>query len=106
MGALYEQLLSPLVEGQTAQLAPGATTGFAEATQASFAAPPAVEPLSLEAKIAHLEAMKAKTREVERIIARLAREKQFNKRVTINAELRTAREELRRLSGGMDGEGE
>lgn len=34
---------------------------------------------------------------VERIEARLAREKQFNKRVAINAELRDAKQQLQRL---------
>jgi hypothetical protein len=95
MGALYEQLLSPLVEGQAARLVPG----FAEAPQASFVAAPDMQPLSLEARIAQAEAIKAKTREVERIKARLAREKQFNKRVAINAELRAAKQELERLGG-------
>jgi hypothetical protein len=102
MGALYEQLLTPLVEAQTARLVPGAATGFAEAPQSSFMAAPDMQPLSLEARIAVAEAIKATTREVERIKARLGRERQFNKRVAINAELRAAREELKRLSG--DGE--
>jgi hypothetical protein len=44
-----------------------------------------------------MEAIRAKTRDVERIKARLAREKQFNKRVAINAELRAAKLELERL---------
>ncbi|KOF17003.1 methyl-accepting chemotaxis protein [Ensifer adhaerens] len=99
MGALYEQLLGPLVEEQTVRLAPGATTGFAEAPQASFAAGPVIQPLSLEERIAQAEAIRAMTREVERIKARLGREKQFNKRVAINAELRAAKQELERLAG-------
>ncbi|UIK06203.1 DUF4391 domain-containing protein [Neorhizobium galegae] len=105
MGALYEQLISPLVEEQTARLVPGAQTGFAEASQSSFAAPD-MQPLSLETKIALAEAIKATTREVNRIKARLSRERQFNKRVAINAELRAAKEELKRLSGDRDGEAE
>ncbi|GAA2864851.1 hypothetical protein GGQ99_001632 [Aminobacter niigataensis] len=104
MGALYEQLLGPLVEEQTVRLVPGAIAGFGEAPQASFAAAPVVHPLSLEERIAQAEAIKTATREVERIKVRLFREKQFNKRVGINAELRAAREELRRLMGGGDGE--
>src|SRR5690606_16317655 len=83
MGALYERLLEPLVAGQAARLVPG----MGEAPQTPFA--PATEsPVSLEERIAHSEAIKAQMREVERIKARLAREKQFNKRVAINAELR------------------
>ncbi|MDX3805724.1 MAG: DUF4391 domain-containing protein [Bosea sp. (in: a-proteobacteria)] len=54
----------------------------------------------IQTRVARMEAVRAKTREVDRIKARLAREKQFNKRVTINAELRAARQELERLSGG------
>jgi hypothetical protein len=54
----------------------------------------------IQARVARMEAIRAKTREVDRIKARLAREKQFNKRVAINAELRAARQELERLSGG------
>lgn len=53
----------------------------------------------IQARVARMEAIQAKTREVDRIKARLAREKQFNKRVAINAELRAARQELERLSG-------
>ena len=59
--------------------------------------------MSLEERIAQAEAIKAQTREVERIKARLGREKQFNKRVAINAELRAAQFALQRLveEGGM-----
>lgn len=53
----------------------------------------------IQTRVARMEAIRSKTREVEGIKARLAREKQFNKRVAINAELRAARRELERLSG-------
>ena len=53
----------------------------------------------IQARVERMEAIHAKEREVERIKARLAREKQFNKRVAINAELRIARLELERLTG-------
>jgi hypothetical protein len=99
LGALYEQLLSPLVEEQTARLVSGATIGFAEAPQSSFVAAPDMQPLSLETRIALAEAIKAGTREVERIKVRLGRERQFNRRVAINAELRAAKQELERLAG-------
>lgn len=94
MGALYERLLSPLVEGQTAQL----ILGMGEAPQTPFIHVAQEEPLSLEARIAQAEAIKVQAREVERIKARLTREKQFNKRVAINAELRAAKHELERLT--------
>jgi len=103
MGALYERLLEPLVAGQTARLIPGAASGFGEAPQASLTPSEAERPLSLEERIAQAEAIKAQTREVERITARLGREKQFNKRVAINAELRTAKQKLERLTGAHPG---
>jgi len=53
----------------------------------------------IQTRVARMEAIRSKTREVDRIKARLACEKQFNKRVAINAELRAARRELERLSG-------
>lgn len=94
-GALYERLLEPLVAGQTARLVPGlaeAPTPFSPATES---------PMPLEERIALAEAIKAQVREVERIKARLACEKQFNKRVAINAELRAAKLELERLTGAI-----
>ena len=97
MGALYARLLEPLVAGQMAKLVPG----MGEAPQTPFAPADAERPVSLEERIARAEAIKEQTREVERIKARLGREKQFNKRVAINAELRAAKQELERLTGGQ-----
>jgi hypothetical protein len=54
----------------------------------------------IQTRVARMEAIRIKTRELDRIKARLAREKQFNKRVAINAELRAARQELECLSSG------
>lgn len=99
MGALYERLLEPLVAGQTARLIPG----MGEAPQAPFTPARPEDVVSLAARIAQAEAIKAQTREVERIKARLGREKQFNKRVVINAELRAAKKELERLTGAHAG---
>ncbi|MFC0279403.1 DUF4391 domain-containing protein [Falsigemmobacter intermedius] len=99
MGALYERLLEPLVAEQTARLVPG----MGEAPQTPFTPAEAERPMSLEQRIALAEAIKAQTREVERIKARLGREKQFNKRVAINAELRAAKQELERLTGAHPG---
>jgi hypothetical protein len=98
MGALYERLLEPLVAGQTARLVPG----MGEAPPAAFAYA-TDSPVSLEVRIAQAEAIKLQAREVERIKARLGREKQFNKRVAINAELRAAKQELERLTAGNRG---
>jgi len=98
MGALYERLLEPLVAGQTARLVPGA----GEAQQTPITHPTAEKPAPLEERIAQAEAIKAQSREVQRITARLGREKQFNKRVGINAELREARRALERLVTDRD----
>ena len=100
MGALYERLLEPLVAGQTARFVPGMG---GEAPQTPFTPAEAERPVSLEERIAQAEAIKVQAREVERIKARLGREKQFNKRVAINAELRAAKQELERLTAGNRG---
>ena len=57
----------------------------------------------IQARVTRMETIRAKTREVDRINARLSREKQFNKRVTINAELRVVKQELQRLTAGEPG---
>jgi hypothetical protein len=97
LGALYERLLEPLVAGQTARLVSGPASGFVEAPQTPFTPAEADRPVSLEERIAQTEAIQHQVRQVERIKARLAREKQFNKRVAINAELRAAKQTLERL---------
>lgn len=103
LGTLYERLLSPLVECQTARLLPCAASGVAEAPQAYVEPEAQAEPVPLEARLARAEAIKAKTREVERIKARLAREKQFNRRVEINADLRAAKQSLELLTTSQVG---
>jgi hypothetical protein len=70
LGSLYEQMLSALMPEQAAL------------------------DEDIRARVARMEAIRAKTREVERIEVRLDREKQFNKRVAINAELRAAKQAL------------
>jgi hypothetical protein len=97
LGTLYEQLLSPLIDSATAQ------AGKVAHSPAAAYAVDAEQPLSIQARIEHAEAVKAKAKQVEQIKARLAREKQFNKRVAINAELRIAKDELSKLSGGNHG---
>lgn len=80
LGGLYDALLSGLMPQQV-QAAPGQSAE------------------DIQIRVERMEAIRAKTRDVERIKARLAREKQFNKRVAINAELRAAKLELERLTG-------
>ena len=79
LGGLYDALISALMPEVAAE---------AEHTSED-----------IQTRVARMEAIRTKTREVDRIKAHLAREKQFNKRVAINAELRAARQELERLSG-------
>lgn len=59
---------------------------------------------ALDRRVARAEAIHAKRREVARVRARLDREKQFNKKVAINAELRRATAELKNLAGEGAGE--
>jgi hypothetical protein len=99
MGALYEQLLKPLIELDAAKF----FSGFSESPSAPYTGGQQGQDVSIESRIARAEAVKAKSREIERIKTRLAREKQFNKRVAINAELRTAKKELERLTVGVTG---
>jgi len=73
LGSLYEKLLSALIPANVGDMEP------------------------LDARVARIEAIRAKEREVERIKARLSRETQFNKKVAINAELRGALSELKSL---------
>ncbi len=77
LGALYEWMLTALMPEE-----PGVLRQDGE---------------DIQARVERLEAIRAKAREVERIKARLAREKQYSKRVAINAELRTANQELAEL---------
>lgn len=74
LGALYERMLTALMPEAPGQDGENILT-----------------------RVERVEAISAKAREVERIKARLAREKQYNKRVAINAQLRTAKETLERL---------
>lgn len=84
LGGLYDALITALM--------PKAATGAEHTGE------------DIQARVARMDAIRAKTREVDRIKARLAREKQFNKRVAINTELRAAKAELQVLDGGHDGE--
>ena len=73
LGALYEQLLAALMS------VGGAGTE------------------ALAARVLRMEAISSKTREIDRIKRRLNSEKQFNKRVAINVELRAAEQQLKKL---------
>ena len=77
LGALYDRVLSELMP---------------------------VRPLDgekLPERVARIEAIWAMERDIARIKARLTREKQFNKKVAINAELRAATHELKQLGGDV-----
>lgn len=74
LGALYDKLLTALMPHEARTDEPIAT------------------------RVERVEAVRAKTREVERIKSRLLREKQYNKRLAINAELRDAAKQLNTLS--------
>lgn len=53
---------------------------------------------SFSALVERLEGVRAKQREIEKVRARLAKEKQFNRKVEINATLRQLNKELEELS--------
>lgn len=97
MGVLYERLLSSLVQQHTAKLLSHPVPWFAKGLQSHAEAEPSAEPFSLAVRIARAEAIKAKTREIERVRSLLACEKQFNKRVALNARLRSIKQELQLL---------
>lgn len=96
MGVLYERLLAPLVTGQTSRFL--AAAGVSSDAEEPLVAPAAASSMPLEARLQQAEAIRKQLREIERIKARLSREKQFNKRVAINTELRAARKKLARLT--------
>lgn len=77
LGALYERMLTALMPAEPAA--------------------PLQDSEDIQTRVERLEAIRAKAREVERIKTRLTREKQYNKRVAINAELRLANQELAEL---------
>ncbi len=74
LAGLYEALLQRLIP-----LAPRAQESFA-------------------ALVERLEGMRTKQREIEKVRAKLAKEKQFNRKVEINAALRQMNKELEKLS--------
>ena len=80
LGALYDRLLSDLIPVQ------------------------GKDNESLAERVVRMEAVRAEQREIARIKARLARERQFNKKVAINAELREVANKLKSL--GFEGETE
>jgi uncharacterized small protein (DUF1192 family) len=102
MGSLYEQLLSPLVQDGITQVKELSSVPEAREPSATIysVAAASEQPgrVSLEQRIELAEAIAAQQKEIERVKARLGREKQFNKRVAINAELRDAKQQLERLT--------
>ncbi len=79
LAGLYEKLLEPL-------LPPGSAADE-----------------GLQKRVARAEEIRAKKRLLTQIQSRLAKEKQFNKRVAINAELRAVKKELDDLARGGAG---
>ena len=77
LGTLYERMLTTLMPVEPAV--------------------PLQDGEDIQTRVERIEAIRAKAREVERIKARLVREKQYNKRVAINSELRAANQELAEL---------
>lgn len=98
LAALYEQLLTPLVDARgRAEDGSYHVTGVQQqaADNSAFDVEPKAP--SLEQRIELADTIAAQQKEVTRIASRLGREKQFNKRVAINSELRDAKLKLQRL---------
>jgi hypothetical protein len=112
LSVLYEQLLTPLVTASTTPADKPPVEGIQDtAARYTLLDQTGIEPdtpdraaqadLSLEQRIALVEAIDAKRKEIDRIHNRLKREKQFNQRVAINSELREAKQQLARLQAGQ-----
>ena len=78
LGALYEQLLTQIMSPSNAAEHSTKLGGFGEAPQAAFMHESAVPPEPIAARVARMEAIRVKIREIERIKGRFDREKQFN----------------------------
>jgi hypothetical protein len=102
MSSLYEQLLSPLVQDGITRVKEQRSALEAREPAAAIYSVAATgeQPVrvTLEQRIELAEAIAAQQKEIERVKVRLGREKQFNKRVAINAELRDAKQELEWLT--------
>lgn len=102
MSSLYEQLLGPLVQDGITRVKEQSSVPEARESPAAIYSVTATSEqanrVTLEQRIELAEAIAAQQKEIQRIKARLAREKQFNKRVAINAELRDAKQKLERLT--------
>jgi hypothetical protein len=59
----------------------------------------------LQARVERMERIRLKQRELERCEARLRKEKQFNRKVAINAELRDLKQELENLTRPLSASG-
>ena len=93
LGALYEQILSLLIFRQTAalvgEITPHSTLKISD--------PDGMQAVSFEEKTKHAEAVMVQIRKIKRIQAKLKQEKQFNKRVALNGELRAEVQNLEQL---------
>ena len=109
LSVLYEQLLIPLVKAESADTGdqdaepqPAPTSApQAEETAGRYGVSGPDSTATLEQHIARAEAIDAQQKAIERIRARLKREKQYNRRVAINRELREAKQQLARLKTGQ-----
>ncbi|MBQ0762091.1 DUF4391 domain-containing protein [Marinobacter psychrophilus] len=109
MSSLYEQLLGPLVQNGITRVKEQSSVAEARESPAAIYSVTATSEqparVTLEQRIELAEAMAAQLKEIEQVKARLGREKQFNKRVAINAELRGAKQKLITLEEERDQNG-
>jgi len=81
LGGLYEELLLPLIP-YTVQ-----------------------KKESLQARVGRAELIRTQQQELAKIEARLRKEKQFNRKVEINAEIRTMKQQLKKLTSAVTAKG-
>lgn len=109
MSSLYEQLLGPLVQDGITRVKELSSVPEAREPPAAIysvtASSEQAGRVTLEQRIELAEAIAAQEKEIQRIKARLGREKQFNKRVAINSELHGAKQKLSEFKQERDKNG-
>jgi len=104
LGALYEHTLTTLIRAHVGNAQTQLADHEPDEGVAEHADGAGETPLPLEEMLALAEQIRAGTREVERLQRKLAQTRQFNRRVELNAQLRTARQHLQQLLARMQGE--
>ena len=103
LGALYEHILTTLIRAHVGSLQTQLTDHEPNGAFAGHGDGAKESPLPLEEMLALAERIRGARREVEKLQRKLAQTRQFNRRVELNARLRTARQHLQQLLARMQG---